>query len=452
VIKAAALIGCGLVGLIASCSSHAASVHEWEEYVRVPMPPHFRVEMTELDGPVFADDHGRTLYRWPFKNMRVGTTGDTKGVSNCTDVKTSTNAGYMSPYPGGLTLPDLAQRPSCTQAWPPALAPATAKPIGKWTLIGRKEGTKQWAYEGFALYTSVLDRSPGDVLGSDSYEHRGDDPAMRLPIQPPPDIPPGFTVETDRVGRMLLDSRKFSVYSADADSPNKSVCDSECTKTWQPLLAPELARPHGDWSIFERSPGVRQWSFRKKPLYRYVLDTYSASLQGSDEPGWHNVYTQRSPSPPEGFTVQSNTSGEVVADARGKTVYIYSCGDDAVDQLGCDHPTETQAYRFAMCGAGNPVRCLQTFPYVLAATGSKSSSRSWSVIDIDPATGHLARGGQTAALHVWAFRDRPVYTYAGDQRPGDINADGLGEFRGEREGFKAFWIRDDFNGRTRSGE
>jgi len=41
-----------------------------------------------------------------------------------------------------------------------------------------------------------------------------------------------------------------------------------------------------------------------------------------------------------------------------------------------------------------------------------------------------------------------VYTYAGDDRAGDINADGLGEFRAEREGFKAFWVRDDFNRRA----
>ena len=56
------------------------------------------------------------------------------------------------------------------------------------------------------------------------------------------------------------------------------------------MLAPESARPHGDWSVFERSPGVLQWAFRKHPLYRYVLDEEGGSLQGSDVPGWHNVY------------------------------------------------------------------------------------------------------------------------------------------------------------------
>ncbi|HEX4240371.1 MAG TPA: hypothetical protein VHZ53_03105 [Steroidobacteraceae bacterium] len=451
-IKTAVLGGCALLGAICAAPSGAAYARETEDYVRVPMPPRFRVQSTELDGPVFADEKGRTLYRWPFKDLRVGNTGDPKGESNCTDTKSTTNAGYMSPYPGGFTLPDLDQRLSCAQAYPPALASAKAQPVGKWSLITRKDGKKQWAYDGFALYTSVLDKQPGDVLGGDSYEHRGDDPAMRLPIQPPPDLPPGFNVSSDRVGRMLLDSRKFSIYASDADGPDRSSCDSRCVEIWVPMLAPDSARPHGAWTIFERTPGVRQWAFRHRPLYRYALDTYSYSVQGSDEPGWHNVYTQLAPPPPAGFTVQDTTSGQVVADAHGRTIYIYSCGDDSVDQLGCDHPSETQAYRLAMCGAGDPARCRETFPYVIATSGAKTAGRSWSIMDIDPNTGHLARPGQSGALHVWAYRDRPVYTYAGDRAPGDINADGLGEFRGEREGFKAYWVRDDFNRRTRSGE
>ena len=442
------LAGVCVCWFVASTDCRAFGQHQTEPYVHEPMPPHFHVEATELDGPVYADARGHTLYRWPFANLRVGTTGDPKGVSNCTDLKSTTNSGYMSPYPGGFTLPDLESRPSCTRAWPPALAPANAQPVGKWTVIARPDGGKQWAYDGAALYTSILDQRPGDVLGGDSYEHRGDDPAVRMPLQPLPDLPPGFAVATTRLGRILLNSRNFSIYTSDADSPNKSSCDADCARTWIPMLAPESAHPHGDWSIFERSPGVRQWAFRKKPLYRYALDSHAHSFEGSDVPGWHNVFTQQAPPLPQGFTVQDTTAGQVVADETGRTIYIYFCGDDAVDQLGCDHPTETQAYRLAMCGAGDPDRCLSTFPYVLAPKGARSKSRAWSVVEIDPKTGHLATHGQPGALRVWAYRGRPVYTYAGDHRPGDTNADGLGEFRGEREGFKAYWVRDDFNGRA----
>ena len=426
----------------------AASRGPTEDYMRAPMPPHFKVEMTELDGPVFADSRGHTLYKWPFRLLRVGSTGDPKEKSNCIAVKSTVNAGYMSPYPGGFELPDLDSRPSCEQAWPPVIAPADAKPIGKWTVITRQDGRKQWVYDGAALYTSSLDQEPGDVLGGDTFEHDDDDPAVRIPIQPSPDVAPGFTVSTTRVGRLLQTARKFSVYTSDKDKPDHSNCDSACAQTWIPLLAPQSAHPHGDWTIFERAPGVRQWAFRKKPLYTYTLDSHARSFEGSDVPGWRNVFTQLAPPPPAEFNIRDTTAGQVLADSHGKTIYTYFCGDDSVDQLGCDHPNETQAYRRAMCGGGNTQTCLRTFPYVPAPKGARSHSRSWTVIDIDPQTGRLATPRQPGALRVWAFRDRPVYTYAGDDQPGDTYADGIGEFRGEREGFKAFWVRDDFNGRA----
>ena len=436
-----------VIGLLAAVGARAAAAPVTEAYVHVPIPPHFRVEATELDGPVFADERGRTLYTWPFKVMRVGNTGDPKGQSHCTSTKTTESSGYMSPYPGGLELPELDSRPSCAQKWPPVMAAAGAKPVGKWTIITREDGGRQWAYDGLPVYTSVLDRRPGDVLGGESYAHEGDQPAVRHPIGPPADVPPGFQVSSTVVGRLLQTERGFSVYASDADAPGQSNCDATCAKTWLPMVAPESVRPHGDWTIIERSPGVRQWVFRGKPLYRYSLDSCARSLEGSDVPGWHNVYTQRAPSPPAEFTVQDTSAGQVLADPHGMTIYSYACGDDAVDQLGCDHPSDTQVYRLAMCGGGDWARCLHTFPYVIAPKGATSHSRSWSIIDIDPKTGRTATAAQGDALHVWAYRDRPVYVYAGDRQPGEVNGDGHGEFRGEREGYNAFWLRDDYFGR-----
>jgi predicted lipoprotein with Yx(FWY)xxD motif len=442
----------GVIALAALCGafasateSHAGTRAQTESYIREPMPPGFRVQATELDGPVFADRRGKTLYRWPFKTLRNGNTGDPKGESNCSETRFTESAGYMSPYPGGLILPDVENRPTCMQLWLPVRAPDNAKPTGKWTIIERKDGIKVWAYDGSALYTSVLDKRPGDVLGGDTYDRRGgDEPAVREPVGPAPDVPPGFLVSTTRLGRLLQTERKFSVYVSEHDEPNKSNCDEECARTWIPMLAPESAHPHGDWSILERAPGYRQWAFRKQPLYRYALDTQPRSAEGTDVAGWHNVYTQTAPPPPAGFKIEDTTAGQVLADSRGMTIYIYSCGDDAQDQLACDHPSTPQAYRFGMCGGGDPARCLRTFPYVLAQKGAKSTSRVWSVIEIDPMTGRRAQPGQPDALSVWAFRDRPVYTYAGDAQPGDVTADGFGEFRAQRQGYKAYWIRDDY--------
>jgi hypothetical protein len=37
-----------------------------------------------------------------------------------------------------------------------------------------------------------------------------------------------------------------------------------------------------------------------------------------------------------------------------------------------------------------------------------------------------------------------VYTCSLDRQPGDANCDSFGEFNGRRNGFRAFWLRDDF--------
>ena len=261
-------------------------------------------------------------------------------------------------------------------------------------------------------------------------------------------MPPGFAIKTTSAGRLLVTDHQLSVYMSDHDAPDASACTMECSKTWIPMAAPAAGTPHGEWTTFLRADGTRQWAFRHRALYRYALERRPFSLEGSDVPGWHNVYTQRAPDPPAGFTVQDTTAGQVLADAHGMTIYLFRCGDDAEDQLSCDHPTTTQIYRIAFCGGGDAARCLRSFPYVLAPANARATSRSWRAVDIDPETGRFAEPGQKGAVHVWAYRDRPVYTYAGDRQPGDVNGDSHGEFRGERNGYNAFWIRDDYFGRT----
>jgi predicted lipoprotein with Yx(FWY)xxD motif len=429
----------------APASAQRAKPADELAYLPEPIPTGFGVAISEIEGPVFTDAHGRTLYRWPLHGLRNGDVGDRRNApSNCTSEVYTVNSGLMSPYPPGLRLPDAATRKSCQEEWPPVIAGASAAPVGKWSIIARKDGAKQWAYDGFPLYTSVLDKEPGDTLGGTNRNQRGPDgPGRREPVGPHPNIPPAFDTRIVGTGLMLVNTAGFAVYSWDGDGLEKSNCNAECLKKWSPVLAAETSQPQGEWTIIQRSPGVRQWAFRKKPVYTYIADNKPKSMLGSDEPGWHNVYTQRAPAWPAEFKQQETHLGLVLADSHGKTIYVYSCGDDALDQQICDHPSSTQAYRLAVCGGGDAGLCLKTWPPVVAAKDAKAPSRSWTAIDIDPLTGHYAKPGQPGAMHVWAFRGRPVYTFA-DERPGDVDGDAWGEFYGFRNGFKAFWLRDDF--------
>jgi predicted lipoprotein with Yx(FWY)xxD motif len=417
-----------------------------ESYNQELLPTGIQVVQTELDGPVYADANGRTLYHWQLKNLRNGDTGDRKksGTSACTNEVYKETSGMQSPYPPGYLLPELDTRPACDTLWPPLVAADDAKPVGKWTIITRKDGVKQWVYDDYPVYTSSLDKRKGDVLGGMKIEKAGGSGVVRTPIGPPPTVPPELKVEAFGTGHMLVDHKGYSVYYSDADAPGKSNCDAKCQTQWKPVVASDTSSPQGEWSIIVLPSGIKQWAFRKHALYTYIPDLHARTLVGSDVPGWHNVYTQRALPPPAQFTVQDSRIGQVLADAHGKTIYVYNCTDDALDQQACDNPDSPQEYRLAVCGNGDAKVCRDLFPYVVAKPGEKSASRLWTVMAIDPNTGHRAAPNQSDALYVWAYRERPVYTFANDRRPGDANGDAFGEFNGYRNGFKAFWLRDDF--------
>jgi len=432
---------------LAQTERYRPPVKDLEDYVRDPLPPGFAVQRTDVDGPVFVDENGMTLYRWPLNGLRNGEAGERKNAPPiCADVKQTVNTGLMSPYPPGLLLPDLETRPTCTQMWPPVYAPDGAAPVGKWGVVARADGRKQWTFEGFPVYRSALDTKPGQVNGASRRGGRGDSGAHREPIGPTPNAPPAFQVRTVATGRLLSNHVGFSIYAWDGDRPNVSNCDESCLKDWRPVIAAQTAQAKGEWGVIERSPGVKQWTFRGRPLYTRIADSRFRSLEGGDVPGWHNVYTQINPDIPSEFTLQDTRVGQIIADKNGKSIYLYRCADDALDNLACDHPSSTQAYRLAVCGKGDPALCARTFPYVPAPAGAKTGNLIWGTMYIDPKTGHAAKAGQPGALHVWTFRDRPVFTHGHDLKPGDINGDAWGEYNGKRNGYKGFFLRDDFLG------
>ncbi len=81
-------------------------------------------------GKALVDSKGMTLYVFD---------RDTAGVSNCND--------------------------KCATNWPPLMAVAGAAGSGRWTVVTRADGGKQWAYQGKPVYTFNKDTKPGDVTG-----------------------------------------------------------------------------------------------------------------------------------------------------------------------------------------------------------------------------------------------------------------------------------------------
>jgi predicted lipoprotein with Yx(FWY)xxD motif len=120
-------------------------------------PAKVTVEYREGYGNTLAVD-GMTLYtgvayepRWGGRNLRDG----------------YRNMYYKGKQMGGGTC-DTAE---CLAAWRPFRPGPDAQSNGYWEVINRDDGTKQWAYKGYALYTFAGDKKPGDMNGNDVYDN-----------------------------------------------------------------------------------------------------------------------------------------------------------------------------------------------------------------------------------------------------------------------------------------
>lgn len=90
-----------------------------------------------------------------------------------TSFHTPDGHGLPGSYPGapsvGRLMGTAACDGDCLKEYRPLVAAADALPSGHWSIMTRSDGTRQWAYKGFATYTYVGDKKPGDRAGADNY-------------------------------------------------------------------------------------------------------------------------------------------------------------------------------------------------------------------------------------------------------------------------------------------
>ena len=119
-------------------------------------PPQVAITNIEGYGDTLAVN-GMTLYtgiayepRWGGRNLRDN----------------YRNVYYKGKKLGGGTC----ATPQCLNNWRPFRPAADAQSTGFWEVITRDDGSKQWAYKGYALYTFAGDKQPGQMNGNDYYD------------------------------------------------------------------------------------------------------------------------------------------------------------------------------------------------------------------------------------------------------------------------------------------
>jgi predicted lipoprotein with Yx(FWY)xxD motif len=199
---------------------------------------------------------------------------------------------------------------ACAARWLPVSAPALAFDRGEFSVVTRKDGTRQWAFRGQPLYRYTGDLLPGDVRGA-AVDPKWQPALLRQAFRPANvtitrlegygDVlaANGLTLYTGSAfekvwgGRNLRDTFKNAYYKG-KKLGTQACPDAECLKTWKPFVAPADATSNGFWEVIVRADGTRQWAYKGFALYTYVGDkhpgdhfgqaTYAfAGLEGSRE-------------------------------------------------------------------------------------------------------------------------------------------------------------------------
>jgi len=92
--------------------------------------------------------------------------------------------------------------------------------------------------------------------------------------------------------------------------------------------------------------------------------------------------------------VAETAKGKALVDDKGMTLYVFD--KDAPGKSSCTGP------------------CLRNWPAFIAAADATPSG-DWTIVIRDDGT------------RQWAYKNKPLYTWTKDAKPGDANGDGVGD-------------------------
>lgn len=232
----------------------------------------------------------------------------------------------------------------------------------------------------------------------------------------------GVSLAETSLGEVLVGPEGMTLYGFTVDDPGVSNCYDACAEAWPALLGDTPIGDGLDASLFsttERTDGTTQLVIGDWPLYYFAGDAAPGDVNGQDVQGvWFVVDAEgnlvgageeAAASPAgdrdgdygtagaEGLKVAETELGPTLVDADGMTLYGF---------------TQDTATSSACSGA-----CADNWPPVPGDTAPPA--------DIDASLfSTITRDDGTTQL---VFGDWPLYGFAGDSAPGDVNGQGVND-------------------------
>lgn len=315
----------------------------------------------------------------------------------------------------------------CAIEFPPLVAPPGVNAAGDWSLLSRKDGTKQWVYQSQPLYTWSAEQVPGEVatnvgLTETANSKFAEDAVEAGELLPPEGwkvarFTPGESITTpvgievsliDSVQAVALtDEDGRTLYAFDGNV-NEACAADECGRLWRPLFAPAIATGIGDFTVVTRGDGTPQWAYRGRPLFTHGDDELPGDAHGA---GLHEklqvaILTENFSPAEVGVTFLNGYGAALTRD--GMTLY----GGYAFEKRWGGRnlrDTFTNVYfKGKQLGGAACVdeQCLSTWRPFRAPEEAQPNG-FWEPIERDDGT------------RQWAYKGYALYTYAGDDAPGE---------------------------------
>ena len=207
-------------------------------------------------------------------------------------------------------------------------------------------------------------------------------------------------VETS-LGTILVDQEGFTLYAFLNDTDGESSCTGDCLANWPAAVVEggELNVGDLDASMFSTVENAEAGTMLKMgdwPLYRFAGDAAPGDVNGQ---GVGEVWYVVGPlgAPATLVNTRETSAGPIVVNSAGMTLYAFL------------NDTEGESSCTGECLANWPAAVIgEHDPAVL-------DPALWSTVE-NPEAGAMLKVG-----------DWPLYTFAGDEAPGDVNGQEVGE-------------------------
>jgi predicted lipoprotein with Yx(FWY)xxD motif len=214
-------------------------------------------------------------------------------------------------------------------------------------------------------------------------------------------------VADTKLGKILTDANGRTLYAFTVDKGGKSACYQQCAQAWPALTTKSTptAAVGADGSLLATAPrtdGTQQVTYAGLPLYYFAKDSGSGQTNGQGVGGvWFVVDPAgklvKTGAAAATVTVAKSKLGEILADAKGRTLYAFTVDKGGVSAC------------YQQCAKAWPALTAKGEPTV--GEGLQSSL-----------LGTTTRTDGTTQV---TYKGMPLYHFAGDTKPSDTNGQGL---------------------------